>query len=233
MTRSTRLLTYSIVLAAMVLPAALGAVSNTSVIFLLIEPGSRPGGMAEAHVAQVDDAFAGFWNPGAMAFNRKTQVAWMHTNWLGDVEGLDDMYYEYLGWNEYFQDIGNLGMHIIFFTAGKMLKTGEQGEDLGSFSSYELAAAVSWAAQVRENLGLGVTFKYILSDLAPSGTGSTEIEQKGRGMSWAFDFGVKSRGVDFGQIAVSPYNGCLAVYNGIAYLSGMEPACRSVASISA
>ena len=196
MTRSKRLLTYSLVLAAMALPALLGAVSSTGVIFLLIEPGSRPGGMAEAYVAQVDDAFAGFWNAGAMAFNRKTQFAGMHTNWFGDVDGIDDMYYEYLGWNQYFQDIGNIGMHIIYLTYGKQDRIDEQGVYLDTFTSYELAAAVSYASQIRERIGVGVTFKYILSDLAPEGTGSSEAGVKGRGMSWAVDLGLQIRGIN-------------------------------------
>ncbi|MFA5498188.1 MAG: PorV/PorQ family protein [Candidatus Cloacimonadia bacterium] len=215
-----------VVMLAMILgffvPQQAYAVSEAGVIFLLIEPGSRPGGMGQAYVAQVDDALAGYWNPGAMAFNRKTQFAGMHTNWLGDV--FDDIYIEHLAWNQHFQDIGNIGAHVMFLTYGKQDRMDEDGQHLGEFSSYELAVAATYAEQVSQNLGLGLNFKFILSDLAPEGTGQTEVGVKGRGISYAFDLGLKSRGVDFGQIAVSPYNGVIAVYNGLGRLIGYRPA---------
>lgn len=209
-----------VVMLGILIPQGLSGVSEAGVIFLLIEPGSRPGGMGQAYVAQVDDAFAGYWNPGAMAFNRKTQFAGMHTNWFGDI--FDDIYIEYLGWNQYFEDIGNIGAHVIFLTYGKQDRMDEQGNYLGEFTSYELAVAASYANQVSERLGLGLTFKFILSDLAPEGTGETEQGVKGQGISYAFDFGVKSQGVDFGQIIVAPYNGLIVVYNGIATLAGFN-----------
>jgi hypothetical protein len=211
----------SVLLIGSLLPQNAYAVSEAGVIFLLIEPGSRPGGMGHAYVAQVDDAMAGYWNPGAMAFNRKTQFAGMHTNWLGDV--FDDIYIEHLAWNQYFEDIGNIGAHVMFLTYGKQDRMDEDGQYLGEFSSYELAVAATYAEQVSQSLGLGLNFKFILSDLAPEGTGQTEVGVKGRGISYAFDLGMKSQGVDFGQVIVSPYNGLAAIYNGMGKLIGYRP----------
>ncbi len=187
----TRLICLTLLLVS---PVLMFAVSEAAVIFLLIEPGSRPGGMGQAYVAQVDDGLSGYWNPGAMAFNRKTQFSLMHSNWLGDVDGIDDMYIEYLGWNQYFEDLsGNLGFHVIYLTYGKQERTSENNDALGTFTSYELALATSYAYQYSENLGLGMTFKFILSDLAPEGTGQSESGVKGRGISYAFDFGLKKK----------------------------------------
>jgi hypothetical protein len=212
-----------IVLICMAAPVALNASSSgAALIYMLIEPSARAGGMGKAYVAQVDDAFANYWNPGALAFNRKTQVAAMHTNWFGGVQGIDDMYLEYLAWDDYFEDIGTLGAHVIYMTYGDQPRTGFQGEDLGMFSSWDVCAAFSYANLVRPSLGLGATFKFFYSYLAPEGTGQSETDQKGDGMSWAFDFGVKSRGVDVGQVAVAPYNGALAAYNGVTSLFGGE-----------
>ncbi len=187
---------------AILVPASVFAVSQSAVIFLLIEPSSRAGAMGSAYVAQVDDAYAGYWNPGAMAFNRKTQVAWMHTNWFGDVPGLDDMYVEYLAWNQYYEDTGNLGVNIIFGTWGKQDEYDEDGTYQGTFTSWEIAPAVSYGYQLDERTGVGLTFKFIYSDLAPS-QGGTESTAKGKGMSYAFDIGFKRkdlfiRGLDFG-----------------------------------
>jgi len=182
-------ITYMAMIIALLLPGIAVAVSNAAPIFLLIEPGSRPGAMGSAYVAHADDAFAAYWNTGAMAFNRKTQFAGMHSNWFGDVPGLNDMYFDYFAWNQYFEDLGNIGFNITFMSYGKQDKTGEDQEDLGTFSSYELAAAIPYSYQINETIGVGLSFKFIFSDLAPSGTGETETTSKGQGMSFAFDLG--------------------------------------------
>jgi len=186
---------------AIIVPASVFAVSQSALIFLLIEPSSRAGAMGAAYVAQVDDAYAGYWNPGAMAFNRKTQLAWMHSNWFGDVPGINDMYIEYIAWNQYFEDTGNLGANVIFITYGKQDGYDEDGNFQGTFMSWEIAPAVSYGYQLDEKTGVGLTFKFIYSDLGP-GQGASD-ETKGQGMSYAFDIGFKRkdlliRGLDIG-----------------------------------
>ena len=173
-----------------ILPVALFAVSEGAPIFLLIEPGSRPGGLGSAYVAMADDGFSSYWNTGAMAFNRKTQFALMHTNWLGDV--IPDLYLEYLSWNQYFNGIGNLGINIYFDSLGEQEKTDEQGNPDGTFSSYEFAVGFAYAYQLNQNVGLGTNFKFIYSALATSGADNQiESTSNGTGMSFAFDFGLK------------------------------------------
>jgi len=180
-----------ITITLILIPTLIFAVSEAACIFLLIEPSSRSGGMGQAHVAQSDDGFSGYWNPGAMAFNKKRQAAWMHTNWLGKVDGIDDMYIEYLGWHTHSPSLeGNVGFHFIYLTYGSQDQTDYNGQFLRTFTSYELAFAVSYATQLSEKLGLGGSFKFIFSNLSPVGTGRTD-GPKGQGMSYAFDFGLK------------------------------------------
>jgi len=171
----------------MLIPSLVFAVSEAAAIYLLIEPSSRSGAMGQAHVAQVDDAFAGYWNTGAMAFNRSTQVAFMHTNWFGEI--FNDIYIEYLGVNKYFEDTGNVGLSVIFATYGKQQMYDEDGNFIKDFSSWDATAALTYGYQVSKNIGVGGAFKYIHSDLAPEGQGNTEVGQKGEGKSFAFDFG--------------------------------------------
>lgn len=220
-------LTLITIVIALTIPICMNAVSNAAPIFLTIEPGSRSGAMGHAYVAQVDDAFAGWWNPGAMAFNRKTQIAAIHSNWLKGV--FDDIYYEYLGWNQYIEDVGNVGANVTFMSFGSQQYMDEQGNAGGYFSSYEIAFAGTYAYQVAQNKGVGATFKFIYSSLGP-GQGNTDTE-KGQGMTYAFDLGYKSIGCDFGQFMVSPYNGVIAAYNGVSDLFGGGSVGRSEFSI--
>ncbi len=175
-------------LLSLLLPVGLSAVSEGAPLFLLIEPGSRAGALGSAYVAMADDGFATYWNTGAMAFNRKTQFALMHTNWLADV--MPDIYLEYLSWNQYFNGIGNIGIDLQFDSLGEQQKTDEQGQELGTFSSFEFALGFAYGYQLNDKVGLGTNFKFIYSALAPSGTGNTETTTSGTGMSFAFDFGL-------------------------------------------
>jgi hypothetical protein len=188
---------YALVMIAVLLltiPIALNAISEATMMFLAIEPGSRANGMGNAYVGVVDDAYAGWWNPAATAFNRKTQFAGMHTNWLQG-SGVNDMFYEYFGWNQYLEEYGNIGLNVVWMDFGSQEQTDEQGNPLGTFSSFEFSANSLYGFEIiPQRLGLGLGFKFLYSDLGP-GTGQTEADQKGKTMTYAFDLGSKFKDV--------------------------------------
>ena len=175
----------------MLIPALSYGVSEAGLVYLLMEPGSRSGGMGQAYVAQVDDAFAGYWNTGAMAFSRNTQFALMHTNWLGDI--FPDIYYEYLGFNTYVEGTGTIGFNVLFLTYGEQDAYDENQVFNGTFSSWEMAPTVTYGYQLSKNLGIGGAFKFIHSDLAPKKV--TADDMKGQGSTFAFDFGLNVRDI--------------------------------------
>ncbi len=221
-----------ILMAVLLIPVAANAISEAAVIFLLIEPGSRAGAMGQAYVAQADDGFASYWNPGALAFNRKSQIASMYSNWFGEV--FNDMYYFYMAGNKYSEDLGNIGFNFTYMTYGEqdyMPANPQPDDEIETFKSYDLALATTYSYQLSQKTGIGLTFKFILSDLVPELKAPGEEGERGQGLSYAFDFGVKHNGIDFGQILVSPYNGALSLYNGIASLAGINKASLSKYSI--
>ncbi len=192
----TRFAMMCIIIAIITIPAALPAISEATMMFLSIEPGSRANGMGNAYVGVVDDAYAGWWNPAAAAFNRKVQFAGMHSNWLQD-SGITDLYYEYIGWNQYFEDIGNLGLNAVMMDYGSQDQTDEQGNLLGTFASYEFALNSIYAYDIKpKKIGLGIGFKFLYSNLGP-GTGETEEDKEGKSLSYAFDLGAKFKDVYF------------------------------------
>lgn len=190
---SLRHITISLCLALMVFaPFTLAAISQGSLLFLTFEPGGRANGMGRAYTAVADDAFAMWWNPGATAFNKKGQLAANHIPWLQG-SGLNDMFYEYLGWNQYFEGIGNMNAHVVLLDAGTQEQTDSSGISQGSFHSFDIAGAVGYSYEViPEKLGVGANFKLIYSYLAPP-TGFTDDE--GKAFSFGFDLGSKYRDV--------------------------------------
>ncbi len=172
------------------------AVSNGAALFSLIEPSSRAGALGHAYVAQVDDGFATYWNTGAMAFNRKMQFAAMHTNWL---EGIfEDIYLEYLSFNTFVQDVGNVGISITFMNYGEQDRVDEFGVGDGTFRSWDFLLAGNYGYQFSPTFGVGTTFKLIYSNLADEGQADTEAGQKGSSFSYAFDFGLLKKDMSFG-----------------------------------
>jgi len=83
--------------------------------------GPRALAMSGAFHAVADDWSAGYWNPGAMAFNRKTQLASMYSKWLAEI--FDDIYYFHLAGNRYYDDIGNLGVNLTYMSYGEQERT--------------------------------------------------------------------------------------------------------------
>ena len=61
------------------------AVAESGVPSLTIPPGARPNGMGEAFVAVADDATAGWWNVGGLAFVTKRNLAFMHSQLVPDL----------------------------------------------------------------------------------------------------------------------------------------------------
>jgi hypothetical protein len=160
--------------------------ASSGVLFLLIAPGARPGGMGESFVSIADDATATYWNPAGMAFQNRRQISLMHSNWLPQLSS--DFYYDYATMVQPMGAIGALGMSLTYLNLGEQVITGEgSSQPLGTFSSYDLAVAASYANKLSENSALGVTLKFIHSNLAPLGAGAEKGD--GRATAFAADLG--------------------------------------------
>ena len=193
------------VLLMLILPFALSGISQATMLFLTFEPGARANAMGRAYSAIADDAYAMWWNPGATAFNRHTQIAATHIPWLQG-SGVDDIFYEYLGFNNYFYGIGNINAHIIWLDEGTQPQTNAQNVELGDFHTYEVAGALGYGYEVvPEKIGLGGNFKLLYSYLGP-GTGLTETE--GSAFSFAFDVGAL-----FKDVVVDNLNASVVLQN--------------------
>ena len=117
------------------------AQSVAGAIFLLIAPGARAGGKGEAQVAVANDAYASYWNPAGLGFLDGQELALMHVNWLPGLA--DDLYYEFFAFSKKYPTLGTVGVHLIFLNLGEQIRTSETGDELGTFTSYMTAFALS------------------------------------------------------------------------------------------
>ena len=166
--------------------SSLFAQSESAVPFLLISPGARAAGMGESFVSIADDATATYWNPAGLAFQSKRQISLMHSNWLPQLAS--DLFYDYATYVHPMEGLGTAGLAVTYLNLGEQTITGEDSPDpLGTFSSYEFAISGSFGANVSDNSAVGITLKYIRSNLASVGAGAEQGD--GRANAFAFDLG--------------------------------------------
>ncbi len=177
-----------VVVAALLIafPGAMLAQSESAVPFLLITPGARADGMGEAFVSIADDATATYWNPAGLAFQSRRQVALMHSNWLPQLAS--DLFFDYASFVYPMEGLGTVGLAVTYLNLGKQIITGEDSpEPLGEFSSNEFAISASFGSNISKNSAVGLTLKYIRSNLASVGAGTEKGD--GKANAFAFDLG--------------------------------------------
>ncbi|HLA64383.1 MAG TPA: PorV/PorQ family protein [Rhodothermales bacterium] len=146
------------------LPARAQIVQTTSVPFLQIEPDSRTSGMGMAGVALADDANAIFWNPAGLAGQAGAEVTFTHAPWLPELGA--DLYFEYLAGKYAIPGVGTVAGHVTFLNLGEQQRVSEDGEDLGTFRSYDLAVGASYGRRIAPSVDVGVGLRFIYSNLA-------------------------------------------------------------------
>ncbi len=166
-------------------PALATPESRAAANFLLFQPSARSAGMGEAYVAIADDANATYYNPAALADHKDRSVS---TTFYKPVPALaNDIFSSFGAYTQSFGGVGNLGFSLIYTSLGTQFRTGQQGEDLGTFTSFGVALGASYGAHLTRSMSVGVTVKLIHENLAEQGAG---IEQgKGAGTSFAGDLG--------------------------------------------
>jgi Type IX secretion system protein PorV len=162
-------------------------VVTTAVPFLRISPDARAGGMGDLGIATSPDASAGFWNIGKVAFNEsKGGIAATYTPWLKNL--VNDVYLASLSGYYKFDETQALSATLRYFSLGNIQFTDQNGNLNGNGKPREFGVDIGYSRKLSDKLGLGVTLRYINSDLAsgaPSGGNTYKV-----GSSVAGDIGL-------------------------------------------
>ncbi len=175
------------------------AVSEAAVLFLLISPHSRAGGMGEAFVALADDVSASYWNPAGLAFQEGKQFTSMYSRWLPQFN-LSDLYYLFGAYRQSIEGLGTIGANVTFINLGEQTQTNEVGDDLGLFSSNEFAITLSYGTLLSETFGFGLNIKYIRSNLSDVPVGAQS--DKGKANAFAIGFGLLKKNFLMNNLSV-------------------------------
>ena len=141
-------------------------VVTSAVPFLRISPDTRSSGMGELGIATSADANSGFWNMGKAAFiEKKGSIAATYTPWFKDLT-LNDIYIATLGGIVKIDDKSAVTGSLKYFSLGNIQFTDNLGNELQSFRPREFAVDAGYSRKLNDKIGIGVSFRFINSNLA-------------------------------------------------------------------
>lgn len=137
---------------------------TTAVPILTLSPDSRSAALGEAGVAISPDANSSYYNAGKLGFvPYKYGVSTSYTPWLRSIT--DDMGLAYLSGYARLNSRAALSASLMYFDLGSISFRDLFNADLGTYNPKEYAFAVSYGQKLSDNFGVGVTARYIHSNL--------------------------------------------------------------------
>ncbi|WP_299215612.1 type IX secretion system outer membrane channel protein PorV [uncultured Aquimarina sp.] len=137
---------------------------TTAVPFLLIAADARAAGLADQGVATTPDAFSQQWNPSKYAFISKQQgVGVNYTPYLSSL--VNDIGLGNLTYYNRFNERSAVAASFKYFSLGE-IEFRQNANDLGLIQKpNELTFDVSYVTQLSPTFSMGVTGRYLRSDL--------------------------------------------------------------------
>jgi hypothetical protein len=168
-------------------------VTTTAVPFLQISPDARAGAMGDLGIATSPDASSTWYNLAKTPFNTKDIGAGLtYTPWLKDL-GLQDVYLLAASGYYKFAPDQALSASLRYFSLGNIQFTDFNGNALGSGHPRELAFDVGYSRKLSDKLGIGLTGRYIYSNLASGYAAAGSTYQPGK--TFAVDVSLYYHGV--------------------------------------
>ncbi|MEW6413347.1 MAG: PorV/PorQ family protein [Candidatus Zixiibacteriota bacterium] len=118
--------------------------------------------------------------------NARTDISAMYVKWLPELA--DDLYYTFFSAVSHKEGWGTFGGNFTLISYGTITRTGEQGQDLGTFDSYDMALTGSYGTSLTKKLKGGISAKFLYSRLADQGAGTEQGE--GTASGFAIDMGL-------------------------------------------
>ncbi|MDI1322139.1 MAG: type IX secretion system outer membrane channel protein PorV [Algoriphagus sp.] len=140
-------------------------VITTAVPFLNFAPDSRHSGMGDVGVSTTPDANSAHWNSGKLAFvDQKMGFSLSYSPWLGKL--VNDMSLSYLTGFFRIDEVSAFGFDLRYFNMGDIQLTDGRGNELGEFNPRDIAIGGTYSRKLSQNLGLGISSRFIYSNLS-------------------------------------------------------------------
>jgi hypothetical protein len=152
-------------------------VITTAVPFLNFAPDSRHSGMGGVGVATSPDANSAHWNAGKLAFIESDMgFSLSYSPWLGKL--VPDMSLNYLTGYKRIDEVSAFGIDLRYFNMGSIQLTDGRGNELGEFTPRDIAIGATYSRKLSDNLSLGISARFIHSNLSGNLGSSTGNESQ-------------------------------------------------------
>jgi len=163
-------------------------VITTAVPFLNFAPDSRASGMGDVGVATSPDANSAAWNSGKLAFVKDDLgFSLSYSPWLGKL--VNDMSLSYLTGFKKIDENSAFGFEMRYFNMGDIQLTDGSGNPLGEFNPRDIAIGGTYSRKLSQYFGLGISARFIYSNLSGNLSSSSGSEAKA-GTSVGADIGL-------------------------------------------
>jgi len=163
-------------------------VITTAVPFLNFAPDSRASGMGDVGVATSPDANSAAWNSGKLAFIKDDLgFSLSYSPWLGKL--VNDMSLSYLTGFKKIDENSAFGFEMRYFNMGDIQLTDGTGNPLGEFNPRDIAIGGTYSRKLSQYFGLGISARFIYSNLSGNLSSSSGSEAKA-GTSVGADIGL-------------------------------------------
>lgn len=143
---------------------------TTAVPILTLSPDSRSGALGEAGVAISPDANSAYYNAGKLGFvPYKYSISPSYTPWLKSIT--DDMGLAYLSGYARLNQRAALSASLMYFDLGQVSFRDINNGPLGDYNPKEYAFTLSYGQKLSDNFGVGVSARYIRSNLTGGNLG--------------------------------------------------------------
>ncbi|MFN9709802.1 MAG: type IX secretion system outer membrane channel protein PorV [Bacteroidota bacterium] len=148
-------------------------VVTTAVPMLRISPDARSGAMGDLGIASTPDANSSFWNAAKIPFSEsRSALGITYTPWLKSL-GLNDVYIVTAAGYYKFAENQAVSASLRYFNLGSIQFTDFAGNNLNEFRPREWALDAGYSRSLSEKLGVGISLRYIFSNLANSSSSGT------------------------------------------------------------
>ena len=147
---------------------------TTATPFLLIAPDARSGAIGDMGVATSPDPYSQHYNAAKYAFSESQfTVAVNYTPWLRELT--NDVFLGNVVFSNKLNDRSAWAASLTYFSLGSIDLTNELGFSNGTVKPNDLAIDGSYSLKLGEGISMGVTLRYIRSDMSLKIEGHDDI----------------------------------------------------------
>ncbi len=133
---------------------------NNTFDFLRLDVGARAAALGSSFVTSTNDPNLIFYNPAGLTSLNCQQLS------MGFFKHLLDVNAGYISYGRELSNFGFVGGGIIYINYGEFKRTGEEGQQLGTYSAGEFVILVGYGSNIIEDLSYGINAKFIYSSIA-------------------------------------------------------------------